>query len=248
MVFFLFFGQEIYLTHRLAWKFYTVYQQHGSQDASLVRLRALSNDLAIVSRLLGGAVLLCFTAFLCFLYRYMGRVEEEIKKEAAGLVIDAMTDPLTGLYNRRGFTVLADQQLKTAKRAGKISLLLYVDLDNMKAINDNLGHRVGDEALIETAAVLKEVFRESDVCARIGGDEFAVLALGASVLDDPEVIKKRLDDQILVHNDRSGRKYELSMSVGAVPNAPEDSVPLEDLMSLADGLMFREKRTKHSRS
>ena len=161
---------------------------------------------------------------------------------------DAMTDSLTGLYNRRGFMVLADQQLKTSKRTGRVSLLLYVDLDNMKVVNDNLGHRVGDEALVETAAVLKEVFRESDVCGRVGGDEFAGFGARNVGVDDPEVIKKRLDDQILMHNSGSDRTYKLSMSIGVVPNAPDDSLPLEDLMSLADALMFKEKRTKRSRS
>jgi GGDEF domain-containing protein len=92
----------------------------------------------------------------------------------------ALTDDLTGLYNRRGFLASATQQLKLARRNTKESLLLFCDLDNLKQINDSYGHVEGDGALVRTADTLEQTFRHSDVLARLGGDEFAVLALEAS--------------------------------------------------------------------
>ena len=89
----------------------------------------------------------------------------------------SLTDELTGLCNRRGFITLAGQQLKIAARTKKDMLLFFADLDKMKHINDTLGHQAGDIALVEAAAILKEVFRESDIMGRMGGDEFAILAI-----------------------------------------------------------------------
>jgi len=92
------------------------------------------------------------------------------KKAEEELLALSITDPLTGLYNRRGFLTFAQQQLKMAERTMKGLTILFADLDGMKWINDNLGHLEGDKALIETAQVLREIFRESDIIGRIGGD------------------------------------------------------------------------------
>ncbi|MCK9197363.1 MAG: PAS domain S-box protein, partial [Syntrophales bacterium] len=90
------------------------------------------------------------------------KLEEDIRNLS-------ITDPLTGLYNRRGFMSLAVQQIKISERTKRGMLLSYIDLDGMKAINDTLGHKKGDEALVETSQILKEVFREADIIARMGG-------------------------------------------------------------------------------
>ena len=92
----------------------------------------------------------------------------------------AITDELTGLYNRRGFLAAATHQLKLAHRNAQSVLLFYCDVDNLKAINDSFGHREGDLALVRTANALERTFRDSDILARPGGDEFAVLASEAS--------------------------------------------------------------------
>lgn len=81
----------------------------------------------------------------------------------------SITDQLTGLYNRRGFIALVEQQLKIVERTKDGAILLFADLDGLKWINDNLGHNKGDEALVETASILKEIFRKSDIIARMGG-------------------------------------------------------------------------------
>lgn len=98
------------------------------------------------------------------------QMREELKRLS-------LNDVLTGLYNRRGFITLAEQQLKIAKDMAKNPILLFIDLDNMKLINDTLGHPEGDRALVEVSDVLRKTFRESDIIGRIGGDEFAVLAI-----------------------------------------------------------------------
>lgn len=153
----------------------------------------------------------------------------------------AITDQLTGLYNRRGFITLAEQQLKQSQRKKERILLLFADLDNMKEINDNLGHKKGDDVLVETADVLKKVFRKMDIIGRIGGDEFAVLAIEGSP-EDSDIIKKRLQDQIDNYNSRSGRAYRLSISTGMAYYDPLNPTSLDELMSRADSLMYEQKK------
>lgn len=113
------------------------------------------------------------------------------KQMEEALRAESVTDDLTGLYNRRGFMTLARQQVLIADRIGERLMLFYADLDDMKAINDRFGHLEGDRALKEVGSMLKVTFRESDIIARIGGDEFAVLATGtgpaASAIDRLEV-------------------------------------------------------------
>src|SRR5205085_6171671 len=92
----------------------------------------------------------------------------------------ALQDELTGLYNRRGFLALAERQLKLARRSGRSLLLFFIDVDGLKDINDAFGHGEGDAALKCTAEALETTFRDSDVIARFGGDEFAALAIEAS--------------------------------------------------------------------
>jgi diguanylate cyclase (GGDEF)-like protein/PAS domain S-box-containing protein len=168
------------------------------------------------------------------------RLEEEIRTLA-------VTDQLTGLYNRRGFIALSEQQLKIAERTKSKLLLLFADLDGMKWINDNLGHLKGDEALIGVADILKQVFREADIVARVGGDEFAVLALGISV-EYPEILKDRLQQQIDLYNSREKRDYQLSLSVGIVESDIQGTVSIDVLMSLADERMYENKKRKSHES
>ena len=167
------------------------------------------------------------------------------KRMAAEIHSLSITDQLTGLYNRRGFTLLADQQTKIAERTkeGSLLMLLFADLDKMKSINDNLGHTKGDTALIEVASILKEVFRESDIIARIGGDEFAVLGIIAQK-SSLRVFESRLQEQIDIHNAHKNRDYTISLSVGIACRDPENRYSLDELMSMADKLMYEQKRNK----
>jgi len=157
----------------------------------------------------------------------------------------AFLDALTGVYNRRGFFTLAHQQLRIAERAQREMSLLVTDLDGLKGINDTLGHHEGDQALIEIAQVLKETFRESDVVARIGGDEFAVLAIeasGASV----EILTVRLQENLEARNAQRDHHYKLSLSVGVARYDPENPSSIEELMRSADARMYEHKRAKQN--
>lgn len=165
------------------------------------------------------------------------RMEEEI----AAL---SLSDPLTGLYNRRGFMTLSEQQFKMAERTKDGVWLFFADIDGMKWINDHLGHEKGDDALVEAASILRQTFRQSDIVARVGGDEFAVLAAGDPTLS--ELVKDRLQKLTKDCNAVPGRTYNVSLSVGAAWNGPESPRTIDALMSQADHLMYEEKRGKKS--
>jgi len=164
------------------------------------------------------------------------RVEDELRNLS-------LKDELTSLFNRRGFFAFADQQLKLAARMQKGTALLYADVDNMKWINDTFGHKEGDRALLETACALKEAFRESDVIARIGGDEFAVFAI-TSDRQDAEGLLSRLKENIEQRNGVSELRCRLSLSAGITYTDPDLTRPLEELMDLADRSMYERKQRK----
>jgi len=158
----------------------------------------------------------------------------------------SMTDDLTGLLNRRGFFSLAQQQLRVAHRTRKGFVLFYADLDGLKKINDTLGHPEGDLALVETASVLKEVFRESDIIGRFGGDEFAVLMLELNGNNgEGEAILARMRESIKARNVLPGRRYYLSISTGMKCYDPEHPRSLDELISGADAMMYHEKERKY---
>jgi two-component system cell cycle response regulator len=156
----------------------------------------------------------------------------------------SLVDELTGLYNRRGFLILAQQQLKLAQRIGKEMLLLFADLDNMKQINDTLGHQEGDKALIKIAYILRDTYRKSDIIARIGGDEFVVLAIEASE-DKAEILISRLQKNLNNYNTQENLHYKLSISVGISVYDPKSSCSIDELIARADVLMYEQKRNKH---
>jgi diguanylate cyclase (GGDEF)-like protein/PAS domain S-box-containing protein len=157
----------------------------------------------------------------------------------------SFTDELTGLNNRRGFFILAGQQLKFAWRERRRVYLISADIDNLKAINDELGHQTGDQAITEIADILRKTFRESDIVARIGGDEFMVL-----VMDAPdngiETYTSRLKANVDTHNATSERPYELSLSVGLALCSPELPCSIDELISRADKLMYEDKKERKS--
>ncbi|MEJ2697773.1 MAG: diguanylate cyclase [Candidatus Sulfobium sp.] len=156
----------------------------------------------------------------------------------------SVTDELTGLYNRRGFFTLAEQQLKVARRLGKGVFLLSGDLDNLKEINDALGHQKGDQMLTEVAAVLRESFRESDILARIGGDEFVVFQMEDTAAF-AEALVSRLQNNIDDHNRERGRDYEISLSYGIVHCPAERACSVGAMLVRADRMMYVQKRLKH---
>ena len=152
----------------------------------------------------------------------------------------ALTDELTGLYNRRGFLCLTERQLKLVRTAGHDILLFFIDVDGLKRINDSFGHFEGDCVLIRTAEVLQKTFRESDVLARLGGDEFAALAIEASG-NSEAAIMARFRETLETMSAQEPR-YPLSLSVGVVRFTPSTTSSIEELMVQADRVMYVAKR------
>ncbi|MBF0339416.1 MAG: diguanylate cyclase [Magnetococcales bacterium] len=156
----------------------------------------------------------------------------------------SMEDELTGLNNRRGFFLLASQELTITQRSNARFLLFFIDLDGMKPINDTLGHKFGDQALIETATIMRRAFRKSDILARLGGDEFLALSLCMEKNNPADNILARLEGEIARNNARPGRAFRLSLSIGHVEVNKDSSQDLEQLIREADAQMYRIKMAK----
>ena len=169
------------------------------------------------------------------------KAEKEMEKLSWG-------DDLTGLYNRRGFKILANQTINMAHRMNLNATLIFIDLDELKWINDFRGHAAGDQALIDTAQILKEVFRSSDIIARVGGDEFVAMAIDSAENPSGKMLE-RLQEQLDIHNTWFGKDYVLSFSCGAAHYEWENPNSLEMLLEQADQAMYANKRQKnHVRS
>ncbi len=166
------------------------------------------------------------------------RMEQEIRALS-------LHDELTGLYNRRGFMAFADHVLKTARRLRKALALIYLDVDDLKRINDTGGHRLGDRALIEIAFILRKSFRETDVIGRLGGDEFAVLAMEMTAMD-ANTLLQRVQDRLGQFNARSSAEagFELAASAGVSLCEPGRPMAIEDMLCQADLLMYERKRAR----
>jgi len=165
--------------------------------------------------------------------------EEALRRNAELLATLSLVDELTQLRNRRGFYELAGQALKIARRENYQMGIFFFDLNGLKLINDKLGHLVGDQALRDTADVLRKTFRESDIVARLGGDEFIALA---HVQQDTSVVRERLREQLAAHNASESRPYKLDVSIGTTVVSLSADDDIDALIALADASMYEEKR------
>ena len=154
-----------------------------------------------------------------------------------------MTDDLTGLYNHRGFFTLAEHHVKTARRTGQGSFLIYADMDGLKQINDRFGHTEGSLAIAKTAEILRQTFRDSDIVARLGGDEFVILAPDISARGSDSIIG-HLRENLLRYNEQRKHSYQLALSIGAVRVDPNTDSTIEELIAQADVAMYEHKRNK----
>jgi len=152
----------------------------------------------------------------------------------------SLVDPLTGLYNRRGFVTIAAQQQLFAVRTDKRLCVLFIDIDQLKWINDTLGHRQGDCAITDAAAVLQKTFRSSDTIGRIGGDEFAVLCIESAACT-AEIFDARLKKNIEDYAAAVPRSFRLSLSMGVVFCNPAAGFDVDGLLGKAAAVMSRSK-------
>ncbi len=153
----------------------------------------------------------------------------------------ALRDDLTGLYNRRGFALLAERRLTESRRSGAPQALVFADIDDFKAVNDAYGHDAGDRALILAAQALTATFREADIVARIGGDEFAVIADLGSADHDVAALSARLEHQIARLLADSDLGFDLALTLGVSYSRSPQAISLDELLRRADEFMYERK-------
>jgi diguanylate cyclase (GGDEF)-like protein/PAS domain S-box-containing protein len=165
--------------------------------------------------------------------------ESDGEVTVAGIVHD-VTERLTGRHNLRGFDLLVEHAMAQAMRAGQGVGLIFCDLDGLKAINDEFGHGQGDRALQDVASILKFTLRSADAIARIGGDEFIVLAIGG---DGAAVgrLNERLQEGFSFFNATTARPYRIAVSSGTAWCEPGEPCAFEQLKASADSEMYAEK-------
>jgi two-component system, cell cycle response regulator len=154
----------------------------------------------------------------------------------------SLLDDLTGLHNRRGFFVLAGQHLRVILRKGA-GMLVYLDVDNQKSINETFGHLEGNRALIVASNLLRNSFRQSDIIARMGGDEFCVLMTDAGK-DSEQQVRRRVQQRLDFTNELSSWHFRISFSMGFCPVPSVRQPSLEELLCVALENMDQEKRTR----
>ncbi|MBN2285983.1 MAG: GGDEF domain-containing protein, partial [Tissierellales bacterium] len=169
---------------------------------------------------------------------------EIIKASEKELMHLSFHDTMTGLHNRTYINRLLSENVKDCK-----TIVFMFDIDRLKYVNDHYGHAEGDQLINSFAMILAKSFRETDIVARIGGDEFAAVLYDADA-QTAEIIKHRIIEEIKVNNENLEKKFlALSVSIGyAIPQSEKDSI--EELMKKADALMYEDKmskRTKESR-
>ncbi|MBS1803091.1 MAG: GGDEF domain-containing protein [Acidobacteria bacterium] len=186
-----------------------------------------------VTAILSSSATLISFILLFGLSRLILRMQSEIQQLN-------LRDDLTGLYNYRGFNLFAEQAYRLAARSRQPFGVLFVDMDNLKVINDTLGHSTGSVFLVETARLLTSTFRETDVIGRLGGDEFVVAGLFES--NEIEAAIERLRSGAATRNVMDGRS--ISLSLGYAASEPGSSESLKSVVARADKAMYKEKREK----
>jgi len=170
----------------------------------------------------------------------------ERKKIEETLRNSSLKDDLTGLFNRRGLLKQAAPYFDFARRQKESLLLLFIDLDGMKKINDEFGHNEGDAALVSTADILNRSFRSSDIIARLGGDEFTVLVTDLNTNKDDAI--SRLHENLKAYNETETRGFKLAFSIGVAQLESERMTCFEELLEQADQAMYEQKRMKRHRA
>jgi diguanylate cyclase (GGDEF)-like protein len=206
---------------------------------------ARANGLVVILYILGVLVWILGTAMIFLMDRAV-RIRHQANQKINEISIK---DPLTGLLNRRGFTVMAEQAFRTLTREQGTAVLAFADLDRLKQLNDEQGHIEGDAALRRIGLATQEAFRVSDIVARYGGDEFVYLLVDAEWRYS-NIIKERIQKTVESANLGWDRRIPIALSVGMVPIDFKDesqNLNIEWLLAQADKKMYKEKRERRSR-
>jgi len=171
--------------------------------------------------------------------------ERRLNAYATELKTLSLRDELTGLYNRRGFLEVAGQAHAQALKDASFAALIFIDLNGLKRINDELGHDIGDLALRDAAEVLRSALRATDVLARLGGDEFVAFATGFRAAE-LELLRDRLRKLAEQRTTEQARSFRLSMSVGAACLSPGSERTLSELLDEADAAMYEQKNARRA--
>jgi diguanylate cyclase (GGDEF)-like protein len=156
----------------------------------------------------------------------------------------SITDELTGVLNRRGFFEMAERQLKVTDRMKGELFLLFADIDDLKVINDTLGHQVGDQLLVDAGNILRDTFRQTDIIGRLGGDEFAVLLPDNPGANSEESVLIRLEENADNFNKQKSRSYKVMISSGVIKYDVNSPCNIDELLIKADKLMFVRKKER----
>ncbi|MCP4294151.1 MAG: diguanylate cyclase [Proteobacteria bacterium] len=218
-----------------------------TRDIPIIFLTAKTDAASIVKGLEMGSVDYVTKPFDIKVLLARVKTHLELKYSKELLKKQSTTDDLTKILNRRGFLRSAKDRLQFIQRLDSELYLLFVDLDDMKWINDELGHSYGDIALVEVVEIFKETFRKSDLIGRIGGDEFAVLGTREVGSSSASRILQRLEDKATNHNQQPNRKYLISLSVGIVKCDTTGKLSLEEMMADADKEMYQHKQDKRAK-
>jgi diguanylate cyclase (GGDEF)-like protein len=199
----------------------------------VVKLNLMQNEYA--TAIATSCLAILAFCLILLLSRRISALEQSIRNLS-------LRDELTRLYNRRGFYVLAAQALRLAHRSGNSFSVLFLDVDDLKQVNDTFGHEIGSELLQKMALILDTTIRTTDVVGRLGGDEFAIAATAGT--DDLTLIVKRIEAATARVNAQFDRKFTVSFSYGHVTAEPGDTQSLEELIDVADHIMYQAKRDK----
>ncbi|GEM_PF-3332942 len=165
----------------------------------------------------------------------------EMKKMEERLRYLAERDPLTGVFNRRQLAILLEREIERSNRTNTPLTIFYIDIDNMKEINDNFGHAEGDNLLKTIASVFTEGLRKIDIVARIGGDEFVVVlpsAKGKDAVRLIERLRKKLRERL------KDKPYDVDFSYGAYEFNPLTPISVEKMLTESDTKMYKMKKSK----
>jgi diguanylate cyclase (GGDEF)-like protein len=189
-------------------------------------------DVRALAAALESFLILCLTV-------WMGQRINRLERELRDL---SLTDELTGVNNRRGFFLLAQQVARDAQRSGANLAVYFFDLDGLKRVNDTAGHEAGSQMIRDFAAILKENFRGNDVIGRVGGDEFAVIASGTHVRCAD--VLARLEQRVAQRNRAQPQAVSVEYSAGYAEGRADAAASLEALIARADAMMYQHKTAK----